>query len=657
MSRGASNPAIRAAPAPARRWIGAWVVAVVVAVVFVNTLANGFNYDDEANIIENPHFRGLGWANLAWMFTTFHMGHYQPLTWISLALDHMLWGEQPLGYHLTNLALHVANAVLVYLLALRLLAAARGPARLEIESLPLAAAVAALFFAIHPLRVESVAWITERRDVLSSFFLLVTAWLYLRACRVELRGGPWRLLAVIALALSLLSRAMGVTLPLILLLLDWYPLRRLTGTTWRRVLVEKIPFVVLAIGFAAIAPLAQQSAGATLTLEEHGALARVAQACYGLVFYLWKTLVPLGLAPLYFLTTPLRVTSAKYVIAVIVVALLAAVVWYGRKRRPGLVVVALTYVVLLAPVLGLVQSGRQEVADRYSYLPAIGWALLLGAVVWRVWSRPPLRLPTVVVCAAVLLTLGVLTWRQTAIWRSPETLWTHAVAQAPSPTAHQNLAAVYAQTQRLPAAIEQYRAALALEPRHEKSLYGLAKALNDARRYDEALEVWQQLVVAAPQDERVCFQYAQALRALGRLDEAATHYLRAIALQPNALDARMNLGGIRLAQGRVTEAIAELTLVTDQQPGSADALYNLGNALLAAGRAEEAASVYQRALQARPDFPEAGTNYALTLARLGRREEARQTLQRVLGQHPSFEPARRAMTALTPGTGPGANGP
>src|SRR5437870_63237 len=286
---------------PAPGWV-LWLVPVLIALVtvaaFLPALQNQFvSWDDAENFLDNPHYRGLGWSQLHWMWTT-HRGHYIPLTWMTLGLDYLLWGMNPVGYHLTNLLLHAANAGVFFFVVRRLLTRALPSPSERGHALAVAAGFAALVFAIHPLRVESVAWATERRDVLSGLFYLLTILAYLRASeRGERgRGGYWA--AVGMFACALLSKSMAVNLPVVLLILDVYPLRRLGGVIgwWsapaRRVYVEKIPFVLLAAAASAIAVMAQSSVRAAVSLAQLSAPGRLAVSAYGLSFYLWKTVAP-----------------------------------------------------------------------------------------------------------------------------------------------------------------------------------------------------------------------------------------------------------------------------------------------------------------------------------------------------------------------------
>src|SRR5881296_2367970 len=291
-----------------QRWVYRLVpvlVALVTFAAFLPALQNQFvNFDDDKNFLDNPQYRGLAWTHLRWMWTT-HQGHYIPLTWMTLGLDYLLWGMNPVGYHLMSLLLHAANAVVFFFVVRRILTRALPSLSERGHALAVSAGFAALVFAIHPLRVESVAWVTERRDVLSGLLYLLTILEYLRACEPEKLGHWWYWLSVVTFVCALLSKSMAASLPVVLLILDVYPLRRLGGAIgwWsepaRRVYVEKIPFVLLAAAASAIAFMAQFSAQTAASLAQLSVLGRLAVSAYGLSFYLGKLVVPVNLSPLY----------------------------------------------------------------------------------------------------------------------------------------------------------------------------------------------------------------------------------------------------------------------------------------------------------------------------------------------------------------------
>jgi tetratricopeptide (TPR) repeat protein len=640
-----------------RTWVLGLLLAAIVFATHANDLGNGFVYDDEENIVKNPDYRGLGPQQLHWMFTTYKMGHYQPLSWVTLGLDYVLWGENPRGYHLTNVLLHTANALLVYVLALALLGArsasatdlrdGRGPRRWRVQ---MAALLAALFFAVHPLRVESVAWVTERRDVLSSFFLLLATLSYLHAHGAAgvKRPAVWVGLTWVAVACSLLSRAMAVTFPVVLLLLDWYPLRRLGGRSAWRVYAEKIPFLLLSAFFIYIAPVAQGEAGASATLAELSLLERTAQAGYGLVFYLWKTVAPFGLAALYQIPEKIVLLSPKYVVPGILVLLtILALVRWGR-RWPWLAVVALLHPVLIGPVLGFLQAGPQEVADRYSYQPAIGWAILAAAGLLWLWEQQRYRrLAPAAVGASVLCLAGlvVLTRQQNAVWHDSISLWEHAARCAPSTTTHQNLGSAYGRVGWLKEAIAEYRAALSFDPTNKPSLNGIAKALTDTGQFDEAARYWELLLRYSPDNSRAHWLYAGVLRTRGQPEQAAHQYVEALRLEPQLTDARLGLAGLLADGGKLDEATAECRRVLEVKPDEPTAHYILGNICATQRRFEEAAAEYRRVLAVNPAFLQAGVNLGNVLERLGRREEAVQAYRAMVDHYPDEHVARSALAS------------
>src|SRR3989441_616203 len=445
------------------------VIAFSTFAAFLPALQNQFvSWDDAENFLDNPHYRGLGWTHLRWMWTT-HLGHYIPLTWMTLGLDYLLWGMNPVGYHLTNLLLHAANAVVFFFVVRRLLARALPSPSEHGYALAVSSGVAALVFAIHPLRVESVVWVTERRDVLSGLFYLLTILLSLRAREREERGRGWYWLSVAVFVCALLSKSMVVNLPVVLLILDIYPLRRLGGAVgWlsesaRRVYVEKIPFVLLAAAASAIAVMAQSSVHAALSLAQLSIPGRVAISAYGLSFYLWKMVVPVNLSPVYELRPPVNPWATPFLLSYGLVLVITATVLALRRRVPGLLAAWLAYIVVLLPVLGIFQSGPQIAADRYTYLAGLGWAILGGAGLlscWRSSRRSKTGTPATWLLAGiafcVVVGLGVLTWNQVQVWHDSEKLWTHALAIDPqSPVAQGNRGNALARQGKPAEAIEQ----------------------------------------------------------------------------------------------------------------------------------------------------------------------------------------------------------
>src|SRR5213594_2029834 len=382
-----------------RHWLVPSLIALVTFAAFLPALQNQFvSWDDPENFLDNPHYRGLAWSQLRWMWTT-HQGHYIPLTWMTLGLDYLLWGMNPFGYHLTSLLLHTANAAVFFFVVRRILTLALPSPSERGHALAVSAGFAALVFAIHPLRVESVAWVTERRDVLSGLFYLLAILVYLRACERGARGRGWYWAAVGLFAGALLSKSMVVNLPFVLLILDVYPLRRLGGAVgwWsapaRRVYVEKIPFVLLAAAASAIALMAQLSHDTMVSVVQLSGLGRLAVSMYGVSFYLWKTVAPVNLSPLYELPPTVNPWAMPFLLSYGLVLAITGIVLAFRRRVPGLPAAWVAYIVVLLPVLGIFQSGPQIAADRYTYLASLGWAILVSAGVLSHWGATRLLLP------------------------------------------------------------------------------------------------------------------------------------------------------------------------------------------------------------------------------------------------------------------------
>src|SRR5438132_2061792 len=630
-----------------------WLVPVLIALVtfaaFLPTLQNQFvTWDDATNFLDNPHYRGLAWTHIRWMWTT-HLGHYIPLTWMTLGLDYLLWGMNPFGYHLMSLLLHAANAVVFFFVVHRILTLALPSPSERGHALAVAAGFAALVFAIHPLRVESVAWVTERRDVLSGLFYLSAILMYLRACERGARGRGWYWAAVGLFAGALLSKSMVVNLPFVLLILDVYPLRRLGGFVgwWsepaRRIYIEKIPFVLLATAASAIAVMAQSSVHAAASLAQLSVPGRLAVAAYGLSFYLWNTVAPVNLSPLYELRPPVNPGTMPFILSYGLVLAITAIILALRRRVPGLPAVWLAYVVVLLPVLGIVQSGPQIAADRYTYLAGLGWAILAGAgllfcsqSLGRSKTGTLTTRPIAGVAICVVVGLGVLTWNQVQVWHDSEKLWAHVLAMDPqSSIAENNFGVVRAGERRLAEAIEHYQRALQIRPAYTDVRINLAVALAQQSKPAEAVEHYQRALQIRPEHAGAHYNLGIALAQQGKLAEAIDHYRRALPLQPDYADAHNNLGNAPARQGKPTEAIEHYQQALHIKPDYAPAHNNWGLALANQGQYAEAIEHYRQALQIKPDAAEVHTNWGNVLTQQGKLAEAVEHYQRSLQINPS----------------------
>lgn len=545
-------------------------LALVVATFYLPALDGGFiNWDDPDYVTLNPNIRSLSWKTVTWAFTSFTAGNWHPLTSLSLAVDYRLYGLHPYGYHLTSLILHVANSVLLLLVLHRMTGA-----------LWRSAVVAALF-GVHPLHVESVAWVSERKDVLCAFFWLLAMATYVR----WVRGRRWSAYAVLALtfALALLSKPMAITLPLALLLLDWWPFDRLS---WAAV-VEKVPLLLLAGGESVATFVAQKAEGAVL-IDPVPFSARLANAIVAYARYLGLTLWPLHLSPWYSHPavegpprSPLALPAALgLLIGITALALVLA------RRQPWVTVGWLWYLGTLVPVIGVVQVGRQAMADRYTYIPHIG---IFVAIVWSVAAIPRgdgrgVRAAAAATVGALVLVLGVLTFRQTRIWRDATTFWTYTARTNPYAfIAHQALGGILSQEGRLDEALREFRQARRLRP-------------------DIAV---------------VHKNVGSVLARQGRFAAAAAEYRKAVALRASADDENA-LGGVLLRQRRPLRARRHFERAVAIRPGFAEAHANLGRALLASGLADEAAAEFRVALEIKPGLVDARRGLDEALARRAR---------------------------------------
>lgn len=544
-------------------------LAAIVFAVFIPALWNGFvDWDDQVNLTDNPHYRGLGWTQIRWMLSNVLMGHWIPVTWLTFGLDYELWGMAPRGYHLTSLLLHALGAAAFYFVARRLLALAGG---FSGPALEVGAAGAALFFALHPLRVESVVWATERRDVLSGLFFLLTVLVYLRAAGAA--GYRRRRLLAGALglyALALASKGSVMVLPAVLVVLDFYPLRRLDGrwrrwleTPARRVWLEKVPFAILGAAGAAVIYYAQSANRFLTSLDRLPLDGRIAMSFHSLGFYLWKTVLPAPLSPLYELPATVDPLAPRFVVPAVAVTLAAAALVAFRRRWPAGLAVGAAYAIGLAPVIGLVHSGHQLTHDRYSYLPGFALALLAGgaaaALVRAAGTglvRPGIARLAGVAAGAWLLGLAALTTQQIPVWRDSESLWQWAVDADPRCAICQGNLGTYFMKQGLTdLAMERFQTVAALRPGDLRVHKHLAEGFARRRDPERALAHYERYLARYPTETDVLNNYAVALIDLGRYQDALTPLGRAATVDPGHVFAHANLGRAMLGLGRPEAAL------------------------------------------------------------------------------------------------------
>jgi tetratricopeptide (TPR) repeat protein len=611
-------------------------LAGVTAVAFYPALGCGFvNYDDPDYVTENPHVRaGLSGAGARWALASFECSNWHPLTWLSLQAD-AGWsvgksGElAPFGFHLTSVLLHAASAALLFL-ALRALTGATWRS-----------AAAALLFAVHPLRAESVAWVSERKDVLSVFFGLLALWAYAGYAR---RPSVMRYLAVAAaLALGLMCKPMLVTLPCLLLVLDWWPLGRAReARDWRRLAVEKLPLLTLAVVSSALTFVAQAGGEAVVGLEVDPPARRIANAVVAYAEYLHLSVWPQHLAVLY----PHRpgLSPATVAAAAVLLAALTAGAVALRRRAPYLLAGWLWYLGTLVPVLGLVQVGGQAYADRYTYFPQIG---LLVALSWGVadLARGRERFALAAGVAAAL-TLAAVTRLQLATWKDSVALWENAVSRAggKSATSLLNLGEAYAAAGRDDAAAGAYLEALDKDPDNARARANLGNVYFRHGRLRDAVREYRAAVRLAPRLEKSHYNLGVALVRAGDYAGAVDCFREALRLRPDYADARRGLGLALVKNGQADDGLAELKEAVRLNPEDAQACAILGKTLV--GRKDYAAATRyaELAVRAAPGDSEAWYLLGLCHLHLKRTDEAINCFQKA-GQVAPDDPAPRAALA------------
>jgi Flp pilus assembly protein TadD len=608
----------------------ATLVFWITVAAFLPALSGEFlDWDDSVNFVGNPYYRGLDGPHLRWMFTTTLMGHYIPLTWMSLGLNYVLGGMSPWGYHVGNLLLHATNAMLVYLIARRLLAAGGSGGSQAGRGEPAvcwAGALAALAFGVHPLRVESVAWITERRDVLSGMFFLLAVLAYLKS--VEGGGAvrpDWRWLSLAAFLAAVLAKASAMPLPAVLLLLDVYPLRR-GRSGWKRLLVEKGPHAALAVATAVVALVALPRGTAVTSYARYGAAARVGMVAYSLMFYPIKFAWPMHLSPMYELPARVDLGAWPFLPAALGVGVVTGALVLGRHRWPG-GLAAWTYSGLMVlPVSGIVHSGSQLVNDRYSYLSGLAFAMVAGsALLWALRLREQARASagTVSVLAGgaflIILMLGTATWTQARVWHDSETLWRWAVDMDPACSLCQgNLGAAIISDRsglgRLEEAEAHLRRAIELRPDSPNPYFNLGNLFLVRKQYDKAEDAFRRYGELWP------FSGKGAGR-LGLLDILRGRYAEAIPLLERArgVQARPDAGLSPPASSLLRTAIS----LVEDDPG---ALALLGQSLIEQGKPEEAIDALGRAVALAPGAAAAHFSLVQAYRQSGRDDLAREQL-------------------------------
>ena len=631
-----------------------YFLILVTLVVFSPVLQNEFiSLDDQVYVTENPYVQmGITMKSITWAFVTISAGFWHPLTWLSLMIDAQLYGLNPGGFHFTNVLLHISNSLLVFFVFRRMTG-----------TLWQSACVAALF-ALHPLHVESVAWASQRKDVLSTLFWMLTIWFYISY--VEKPCANRYVWVVVFFILGLMAKPMLVTLPFVLLLLDYWPLNRFhifqklnnisiktspdsgdtktvmvndKETSIPRLVLEKLPLLIFSVFASGTALWTTQQYGALKNMEYTSFLVRAGNAMISYMKYIIKTFWPYNLTIYYPFNLPLP--ALQVVFAVFLLILITILVIFKIKQKPYYAVGWFWYIGTLVPVIGVISVGIFSMADRYTYVPLIGIFVIIA------WGVPDM-LPQfsyrkhllVLMALSVLIFLSVATRVQISHWRNSFALYTHALAVTKdNPAVHhfmgnlyfkqgifekaadqyrqelrikpnsvdgrQNLGVALSSLDRQDEAIEQFDILLKKDPYNMNVRFALANAFIKKGKYDEGINQYRYVIRNRPDEPMGYYNLAYALALMGNVDDAVFTYCRAIELKPDYTEAHNSLGVLLLKQHRTREAVFHFQKALETNPEYAGAFYNLGVALLEEGRIQEAIRNYQKVLDIQPEFASA----------------------------------------------------
>jgi tetratricopeptide (TPR) repeat protein len=673
----------RAAPGDWKLIAGIAVLLTVATIaVYWQAGSNGFvNYDDNVYITSNRQVKmGLSWETVRWAFTSYDASNWHPLTWLSHMLDIQLFGMKAGGHHLVNVGFHVVNTLLLFWL---LCYTTR-------RTWP--SALVAGLFALHPLHVESVAWVSERKDVLSTFFWLWTMLAYVYYTK---RHGTLRYVTILLLfALGLMTKPMLVTLPLVLVLVDYWPLERfeirrqkgkigLVGTSLWRLFVEKVPLLIMAGGSAAITVMVQRTAMPAWEIMDLPM--RVTNAVVSYWRYMWEMVWPVGLAAFYPHPHKPLYLEAALVLLLLVAATAGAL--YVSKDRKYVTFGWLWYLVTLVPVIGLVQVGDQSHADRYTYVPLIGlFVIIAWAAAETVERYDSLLKPLAAAAILVLTVFGVLVWRQVGFWKDDIMLFGRAVnVTQGNYVMLANLGVTYSARDELDKAMDALQKSLAIRPDESRTLNGLGSVMFKRQQYAQAVVYYAKAIGQQPDLKEAQLAMARTLLAMRRSAEGEPYARKAIALDPYWADAYAQLGAILGETGKLEEGMALCRKAMELDPrlaashfnlagiyvhkenfelaaeeyrkaialeGDFSAWNNLGNSLLRLGKPQEAEKSYRESIRLNPGRADAFYNMGIALEEQGRRAEAIEAVRKALTLLPDSVDIKRYLDALITGRQP-----
>ena len=598
------------------RYLCAALIALLTFVCYLPSLRNEFvSLDDYGYVLDNWHIRSLNPEFFAWAFTDLSAGFWHPLTWISYAIDYAVWGLNPFGYHLTAILVHALNTFLVARLILVLLDTARPknnlPSFPDAKGALIAAGTTALLFGLHPLHVESVAWISERKDILCGLFFLLSLTSYLHhvgslsSYADSERSGNFLMsrpyiLSLLFFVLALASKSMAVSLPVVKLILDWYPLNRLVArNAVGKVLLEKVPFVIASLVISLASIFAQKSIGAMTMMATKPLWMRTAVAFKALIAYLVKMLLPLHLVPLYPFPVKVPLISFEYLAPAVVTLTITGLALYHAQKNPLWISLWACYFITLFPTLGFIQVGIHAMADRFTYLPSLALFLLVGLAVARPVPFVSGAIPYQKIClplaaVVVMVILSVLTIQQIGIWKSSQNLWDHTIRKGPrdNASALNSRGLMYMGAGKFDLAIADYSAAITIEPREVAFYVNRGAAYGDRGDLDLAIADFNKALTLKPDEYMIYNNRGTVLFKKGEVARSLDDFSRAVALKPMEFLGYYNRASVYETTGALDKAIDDYTKALALNPTIVAIYVDRGNLYLKKGKVEAAAAEF-----------------------------------------------------------------
>ena len=677
----------KASPLLARgTWITALLISVITLLLYLPALQNNFvNWDDADYVFENSHIRSLDLSFLKWSFG-FHSSNWHPLTWLSHAIDYSLWGLKAKGHHLSSVILHSINTFLLSLFVSFLLLKTKIPEtsfftenKNSLSMVLIASGVTALLFGIHPVHVESVAWVSERKDVLTTLFILISLIFYVRHVSGHAQNKPTinYLCSLFFFTLALMSKPMAVTLPVLLVILDIYPFQRLTLNkniiAQKKILVEKIPFFFLSLISVVLTIFAQLYGGAVRTTESFPLVGRIEIAIKGLCFYILKMIFPVGLSPYYPYPKKISFLSPEYMISAIVVILITVFcIWAWRKGWKVFAIIGASYVVTLLPVLGIIQIGGQAAADRYTYIPGIGIFLLIGFGTAHIWEKITqngqslMMRRTIFVLLFIVIfgLLGRLTVKQIGVWKDSITLWTSVLERFPDYEGlYINRSAAYVSLGNYKKAIEDLDKAITLKPDFVEAYINRGAYYFKSGDHNSAINSYTGAIELFPEHEELYHNRAVAYLMIGDFKNGLKDLDRSIELNPKFFDAHLNRCQAYVFLNNFQQAIDECSKAIEINPEDDRTIrprksyiinladlakpamrydivhYIRGVAYFNQGDIFKAFQDLDKAIELNPKFFEAYTARGVTFVELGKLENAIEDFNKAISLNPQYPDA------------------